>query len=98
VNDITLTVRCGIVAGFLGPNGARKCTTMRMIVGPDRPTHGLVTVNGRNYPDHASPFHEVGARMGLAMVLAGREGHHPHHVRFDEYAFGGSTLGPADSC
>src|SRR3954447_15685214 len=47
VEDLTFTVRPGIVTGFLGPNGAGKSTTMRMILGLDSPTSGAVTVNGR---------------------------------------------------
>ena len=46
VQDLTFTVRPGLVTGFLGPNGAGKSTTMRMILGLDRPTSGSVTVNG----------------------------------------------------
>ncbi|GHD45346.1 ABC transporter ATP-binding protein [Mycetocola manganoxydans] len=72
VNDITFTVRPGIVTGFLGPNGAGKSTTMRMIVGLDRPTHGSVTVNGRHYADHSSPLHEVGALLDAKAVHTGR--------------------------
>jgi len=40
VEDLTFTVRPGIVTGFLGPNGAGKSTTMRMILGLDEPTTG----------------------------------------------------------
>ena len=47
VDDLSFTVRPGVVTGFLGPNGAGKSTTMRMILGLDAPTRGLVTVNGR---------------------------------------------------
>ena len=38
VEDLTFTVRPGIVTGFLGPNGAGKSTTMRMMLGLDAPT------------------------------------------------------------
>jgi ABC-2 type transport system ATP-binding protein len=72
VNDITFTVRPGIVTGFLGPNGAGKSTTMRMIVGLDRPTTGRVTVNGRAYASHTSPLHEVGALLDAKAVHTGR--------------------------
>ena len=48
VDDLSFTVRPGIVTGFLGPNGAGKSTTMRMIVGLDAPTSGAVSVNGRS--------------------------------------------------
>jgi energy-coupling factor transporter ATP-binding protein EcfA2 len=51
VNDLSFSVRPGMVTGFLGPNGAGKTTTMRMILGLDVPTRGSVTVGGRNYRD-----------------------------------------------
>jgi ABC-type Mn2+/Zn2+ transport system ATPase subunit len=40
VDDLTFTVRPGMVTGFLGPNGAGKSTTMRTIVGLDHPPVG----------------------------------------------------------
>jgi ABC-2 type transport system ATP-binding protein len=61
-----------MVTGFLGPNGAGKSTTMRMIVGLDRPTAGIVTVNGRRYADHASPLREVGVLLEARAVHPGR--------------------------
>jgi ABC-type multidrug transport system ATPase subunit len=61
VEDLSFTVRPGIVTGFLGPNGAGKSTTMRMILGLDTPTSGSVTVNGRPYVDHRAPLRQVGA-------------------------------------
>ncbi len=33
VNDLSFSIRPGVVTGFLGPDGAGKTTTMRMIVG-----------------------------------------------------------------
>ena len=72
VNDLSFTVRPGIVTGFLGPNGAGKSTTMRMILGLDAPTAGSVTVNGRAYADHARPLHEVGALLEARAVHTGR--------------------------
>src|SRR3954467_1864357 len=72
VDDLTFTVRPGIVTGFLGPNGAGKSTTMRMILGLDAPTAGTVTVNGRPYRDHAAPLREVGALLAAKAVRPGR--------------------------
>src|SRR5580700_7690892 len=37
VNDLSFSIRSGMVTGFLGPNGAGKTTTMRMILGLDAP-------------------------------------------------------------
>ncbi|HVV19275.1 MAG TPA: ABC transporter ATP-binding protein [Pseudonocardiaceae bacterium] len=76
VDDLSFTVRPGVVTGFLGPNGAGKSTTMRMILGLDAPTSGEVTVNGRHYADHAAPLHEVGALLEAKAVHTGRSAYH----------------------
>ena len=72
VQDLSFTVRPGIVTGFLGPNGAGKSTTMRMIVGLDAPTSGSTTVNGRRYAAHVAPLHEVGALLEAKAIHTGR--------------------------
>lgn len=72
VAGIDLAVRPGRVTGFLGPNGAGKSTTMRMIVGLDRPTSGVVTVDGRSYRDQRAPLREVGALLEARAAHRGR--------------------------
>jgi energy-coupling factor transporter ATP-binding protein EcfA2 len=72
VEDLSLTVRPGIVTGFLGPNGAGKSTTMRMILGLDAPTSGSVTVNGRAYIDQHRHHYRDGRTAGLMRPLAGQ--------------------------
>ena len=72
VDGLTFTVRPGVVTGFLGPNGSGKSTTMRLVLGLDRPTSGDVTVNGKHYRDHAAPLHEVGALLEARSVHTGR--------------------------
>ena len=72
VDDLTFTVRPGMVTGFLGPNGAGKSTTMRMILGLDAPTSGTVTVNGKPYAEHPRPLSEVGALLEARAVHTGR--------------------------
>jgi ABC-2 type transport system ATP-binding protein len=47
VDDIGFTAAAGRVTGFLGPDGAGKSTTMRVMVGLTRPTSGTVTIDGR---------------------------------------------------
>ena len=79
VDELTFTVRPGIVTGFLGPNGAGKSTTMRMIMGLDRPTSGTVTVNGRCYVDQPAPLQEVGAMLDARGVHPGRSAY--NHLR-----------------
>jgi ABC-2 type transport system ATP-binding protein len=63
VDDLSFTVRPGIVTGFLGPNGAGKSTTMRMILGLDRPTSGRATVNGKVLADHPAPLTQIGSLL-----------------------------------
>ena len=72
VDGLSFTVRPGIVTGFLGPNGSGKSTTMRLILGLDRPTKGDVTVNGKHYRDHPAPLHEVGALLEARSIHPGR--------------------------
>jgi ABC-2 type transport system ATP-binding protein len=72
VNEISFTVRPGIVTGFLGPNGSGKSTTMRLVLGLDAPTSGDVQVNGKHYREHSAPLHEVGALLEARSVHTGR--------------------------
>ncbi|MDX6555251.1 MAG: type transport system ATP-binding protein [Miltoncostaeaceae bacterium] len=72
VDDLTFSVRPGMVTGFLGPNGAGKSTTMRMILGLDRPTAGTALVGGRPYDVVSGPMHEVGALLDAKDVHGGR--------------------------
>jgi len=72
VNDLTFTVRPGIVTGFLGPNGAGKSTTMRMILGLDRPTSGQALINGRPYASVNAPMQLVGALLDAKDIHGGR--------------------------
>jgi ABC-2 type transport system ATP-binding protein len=75
VDDLSFTIKPGVVTGFLGPNGAGKSTTMRLILGLDRPTRGTATVNGRQYRDLVAPLHEVGALLEARAVHTGRSGY-----------------------
>jgi ABC-2 type transport system ATP-binding protein len=72
VDDLSFTVQPGVVTGFLGPNGSGKSTTMRLILGLDRPSAGAVTVHGRRYRDFRAPLHEVGALLEARSVHGGR--------------------------
>ncbi|RKS77537.1 ABC-2 type transport system ATP-binding protein [Motilibacter peucedani] len=72
VDDLSFTVRPGVVTGFLGPNGAGKSTTMRMVLGLDRPSAGEALVNGHPYTRAAAPMREVGALLDAKDVHGGR--------------------------
>ncbi|MEU8197624.1 ATP-binding cassette domain-containing protein [Microbispora amethystogenes] len=68
VDDLSFDVRPGVVTGFLGPNGAGKTSTMRMVLGLDRPTSGSATIGGRRYADMPTPLREVGALLDAHAV------------------------------
>ncbi len=72
VDGLSFNVRPGMVTGFLGPNGSGKSTTMRLILGLDRPTAGDVVVNGKHYRDHPAPLREVGALLEARSTHTGR--------------------------
>lgn len=72
VDNVTFSVKPGLVTGFLGPNGAGKSTTMRLIVGLDRASSGSVTVNGKRYSDLRAPLREVGVLLDAKAVHTGR--------------------------
>src|SRR5699024_2546970 len=44
VDRLNITLKPGVVTGFLGPNGSGKSTTMKMIISLVHPTHGQATV------------------------------------------------------
>jgi ABC-2 type transport system ATP-binding protein len=79
VDDLTFTIKPGIVTGFLGPNGAGKSTTMRMILGLDAPTSGTVTVDGKLYREHPTPLKSVGALLEARAVHTSRSAY--NHLR-----------------
>jgi ABC-2 type transport system ATP-binding protein len=72
VNNLSFSVTPGVVTGFLGPNGSGKSTTMRMIVGLDRPDAGQATVNGVPYAELGWPLREVGALLDAKAFHPGR--------------------------
>jgi len=72
VNGLSFDVRPGVVTGFLGPNGSGKSTTMRMVMGLDRPDAGTVTIGGRRFHDLRWPLREVGALLEAKAIHPGR--------------------------
>ncbi|OWA09925.1 multidrug ABC transporter ATP-binding protein [Streptomyces sp. CS113] len=72
VNNLSFTVRPGIITGFLGPNGAGKSTTMRMVLGLDRPTAGDVRIDGKHYDQLRDPLTYIGALLEAKAWHGGR--------------------------
>jgi ABC-2 type transport system ATP-binding protein len=76
VDDLTFDVNPGVVTGFIGPNGSGKTTTMRLILGLDRPTKGEILVGGKRYADLPAPIREVGALIDAKAVHPSRSAYH----------------------
>jgi len=72
VDRLSFDVRPGVVTGFLGPNGSGKSTTMRLILGLDRPDAGQARIGGRPYRELPWPLREVGALLEARAFHPGR--------------------------
>ena len=72
VDGLSFAVRPGRVTGFLGPNGSGKSTTMRLILGLDRPDAGQARIGGRRYRDLGWPLREAGALLEARAWHPGR--------------------------
>jgi len=70
VKDLSFSVRPGRVTGFLGPKGAGKWTTMRMILGLDWPAAGDVRIARKRYRELREPVRHVGALLDAAPAPA----------------------------
>lgn len=62
VEDLSFTVRGGVVTGFLGPNGAGKSTTLRLLLGLDG-GEGSATFGGSSYAELDDPLRTVGTLL-----------------------------------
>ena len=92
VRDLTIEVPAGVVAGFIGPNGSGKTTTMAMLLGLVTATEGSGTVLGHSLQDPDAYLHRVGALIegpafypGLTgaqnlAVVATAAGHDPAQI------------------
>jgi len=66
VNELSFTVKPGVVTGFLGPNGAGKTTAIKLLLGLLQPNSGKARVFGG---DPTNPENRM--RTG-AMLQVGR--------------------------
>jgi ABC-2 type transport system ATP-binding protein len=80
VNRLSFTARPGVVTGVLGPKGAGKSTTMRLILGLDAPTSGTALVNGQRCATIDRPMHTVGALLDTGTMPGGRSA--ADHLRY----------------
>jgi ABC-2 type transport system ATP-binding protein len=80
VDDLSFTVRPGLVTGLVGPNGSGKSTTMRAALGLIAPTSGRVLVDGIAYRGLARPLTQVGAVLDADAVSGAMTGR--RHLRW----------------
>ncbi len=80
IDDLSLTVRDGEFVVLLGPTGAGKTTTLRLIAGLERPDRGRVTIAGRDVGGQ-SP-----AERDVAFVFQ-QYSLYPHLSVYDNLAF-----------
>ncbi len=74
LDGMTFTVQPGRVTGFVGPNGAGKPTTMRVVVGLDAPDAGTATIGGRPYRTLQNPLTHAGSLLDAGALQPGRSG------------------------
>ena len=55
VDNLSFDVKPGRVAGFIGPNGSDKTTTIRMLLGLVTPSSGEARIGGRRFADLEDP-------------------------------------------
>ncbi|MCZ2804387.1 ATP-binding cassette domain-containing protein [Modestobacter sp. VKM Ac-2983] len=72
VTGLTFDVAPGVVTAFLGSNGAGKSTTLRMLLGLDRPTAGTARINGSPYAELRDPLRTVGSLLDSSAPHPGR--------------------------
>ena len=81
LHDIDLDIGEGELIVFVGPSGCGKSTLLRQIAGLDRPTSGIIAIDGRDVTRVAA------ADRGLAMVFQSYA-LYPHMTVRQNLAFG----------
>lgn len=73
LNNVSFTVECGTIAGFIGQNGAGKSTTIQLILNLLKKQSGEILLFGK---DHL--LHEVALKAQIGVVFD--ELHVPNHL------------------
>ena len=63
LDDVAFEARPGRVTAFLGANGAGKSSTLRILLGLDRPSGGRALIDGRPYRELRDPLRTAGAML-----------------------------------
>ena len=68
LDNVSMTIPDGAFVVLLGPTGAGKTTTLRMVSGLDKPDTGSVTIGGRDVASYHA--RTTRCRDGVPAVLA----------------------------
>ena len=74
VDGLDIQVPAGVIAGFVGPNGSGKTTTLRMLLGLVRPSGGEAAVLGVPLTDPGRYLPQVGALIESPAFYPGLSG------------------------
>ncbi|WP_265981819.1 ABC transporter ATP-binding protein [Arthrobacter sp. MI7-26] len=74
VDDLSIRVPAGTIAGFVGPNGAGKTTTLRLLLGLVRPDGGSATILGHSLTEPGRYLPRVGALTEAPAFYPGLSG------------------------
>src|SRR3954453_11907433 len=74
LDDVSFVVRAGAVTGLLGPKGAGKTTTLRILLGRAHADSGTALIDGRPYAALDEPLRTVGAVGEDVRFHPGRSG------------------------
>lgn len=74
VDDLSIRVPAGSIAGFIGPNGAGKTTTIRLLLGLVRPNAGSATILGHPLTGPERYLPRVGALTEAPAFYPGLSG------------------------
>ncbi|MCI4325882.1 MAG: ABC transporter ATP-binding protein [Thermoplasmata archaeon] len=85
LTDVDLDVADGEFVVLMGPNGSGKTTLLRCLVGLEAPTHGTVSLRGRNL--RGVPTH----RRGVGMLFQ-EPALFPHRSVWENVAYGLAVL------
>ncbi len=69
VEDFNLTIANGEFVSFLGPSGCGKTTSLRMISGLEKNTHGIIKINGEIVSDPQNKFFLPPEKRKVGMVF-----------------------------
>lgn len=88
IQDVSLTVALGEIVTVVGPNGAGKSTLLKTVLGILRPSHGSITLAGKELGGR--PANHV-VRLGVGYVPQVKDVFEPLTVR-ENLEIGGYTL------